>query len=221
MRGKAGRAGSRRTGDGGTGSRQTGGGDRRADLFGVVRPGIDLARVVRMCDRGNMAGALRRLDGMIRDTPDSAFLYANKAAVLIEMGRLGEAEDCCRRALDLDGDADHVDEQMGLIMRRSGRPADSLPYHDRVIELCRRAKGAGRDLARAYSNKGAALADMGRPGEAMRCFERSIRADPGYAVAHGNKGALLYQAGRMDDAAECFATARRLDPGFALKLVKE
>lgn len=141
--------------------------------------------------------------------------------LLMEMDRLGEAENCCRKALDLDGDADHVDEQMGLIMHRSGRSADSLPYHDRAIDLCKRVNGANRDLARAYSNKGAALTDMGRLGEAMRCFERSIKADPGHATAHGNKGALLYRKGRMEDAAECFMTAQRLDPSFVLEFVKD
>ena len=195
--------------------------DRRADLLGVVRPGVDLGRVVRMFERGNMAGALRRLDGIIRDRPDSSFLYVNKATVLIEIGRLGDAEDCCRKALGLDENADHAHEKMGLIMHMSGRSAGSLPYHDRAIDLCKRVKGNNRDLARVYSNKGAALANVGSLNEAMRCFERSIRADPDYAIAHGNKGALLYQAGRMEDAAECFMAAKRLDPSFVLQFAND
>ncbi|MCE2507807.1 MAG: tetratricopeptide repeat protein [Nitrosopumilaceae archaeon] len=214
MRGKAGRAGTR-----GRGADDDG--DRRADLFGVVRPGIDLGMVVRMFERGNMAGALRRLDGIIGDRPDSSFLHVNKAMVLIEMDRLGEAEDCCRKALGLDENTDHAHEKMGLIMHMSGRSAGSLPYHDRAIDLCKRVKGANRDLARVYSNKGAALAGMGSMDEAMRCFERSSRADPGYAIAHGNKGALLYQAGSIEDVAECFMAAKRLDPSFVLHLAKD
>ena len=214
MRGKAGRAGDR-------GRRADNDGDRQADLFGAVRPGMDLGRVVRMFERGNMAGALRLLNGMIRDMPGSPFLYVNKAMVLIEMGRLAEAENCCRRALGLDENADHAHEKMGLILRMAGRPADSLPYHDRAIRLCKRVKGVDRDLARLYSNKGAALADMGKLDEAMRCFERSIRADPGYAIAHNNKGAVLHQTGDMEGAAECFMAAKRLDPNFVLRFVKE
>ena len=214
MRGKAGRARTRGRGT-------DGGGDSRADLLGVVRPGMDFWTVVRMFERGSMAGALRRLDGMIRDSPDSPFLYVNKATVLIELGRLGEAEDCCRKALGMDGNADHAHEKLGLIMHVSGRSADSLPHHDRAIDMCKRAKEANRDLARAYSNKGAALAGTVRPDEDMACFERSIRADPGYAVAYGNKGALLYNAGDMEGAAECLMAATKLDPRFAMQFAKD
>ena len=214
MRGKAGRAGTP-----GRGADNDGG--RREDLLGVVRPGVDLGRVVRMFERNNMARALRYLDGIIRERPDSPFLYVNRATILIEMGRLAEAEDCCRKALGLDENADHAHEKMGLIMHMSGRSAGSLPYHDRAIELCKRAKGADRDLARLYSNKGAALENMDRLDEAMRCFEMSIRADPGYAIAYGNKGALLYRSGNMEDAAECFLAAKRLDPSFVLRFVSD
>ena len=214
LRSKTGRAGAR-------GRDADDGGSGRADLLGVVRPGMDFGRVVRMFRRGNMVGALRRLDSMIRDGPDSPFLYVNRATVLIEMGRPGEAEDCCRKALDMDGNADHAHEKLGLIMHMSGRSAGSLPYHDRAIDLCKRVRGANRDLARAYSNKGAALAGMGRPDEAMRCFERSIRADPGYAIAHGNRGVLLYNAGNTKDAAECFMAAKRLDPNFVIQFAKD
>ena len=214
LSGKAGMARTRGRGAGGDG-------DGRADLLGVVRPGMDFGRIVRMFVRGNTARALRRLDGLIRDSPDSPFLYVNKATVLIEMGRLEEAEDCCRKALEMDGNTDHAHEKLGLIMHMSGRSAGSLPYHDRAIDMCKRAGGSDRDLARAYSNKGAALAGTGSPDGAMICFERSIRADPGYAVAHGNMGALLYNAGDTEGAAECFMTAKRLDPGFAIQFAKD
>ena len=214
MRGKAGRA---RTP--GRGADNDGG--RREDLLGVVRPGVDLGRVVRMFERNNMARALRYLDVIIRERPDSPFLYVNRATILIEMGRLAEAEDSCRKALGLDENAGHAHEKMGLIMHMSGRSAGSLPYHDRAIELCKRVEVVGRDLARLYSNKGAALESMDRLDEAMRCFEMSIRADPGYAIAYGNKGALLYGSGNMEGAAECFLAAKRLDPSFVLRFVSD
>lgn len=214
LRSKAGRAGT-------LGRGADNDSEHRADLLGVVRSGVDLGRVVRMFERNNMARALRHLDGVIRDRPDSPFLYVNRATILIEMGRLGEAEDCCRKALGLDENADHAHEKMGLIMHMSGRSAGSLPYHDRAIKLCKRVKGVNRDLARLYSNKGAALENMDKLDEAMRCFEMSIRADPGYAIAYGNKGALLYRSGDLEDAAECFMAAKRLDPNFVLRFVRD
>lgn len=184
--------------------------------YETVKPGDRFRGRVR----GDLAGTLRRLEGEIRDNPSSSLPYSNKAAALADMGRLEEAEECCRKALSLDEGSDHAHETLGLIMRRSRRPAESIQHYDTAIRLHRRRRRAGRSLARMYSNKGSALMDMDRAKEALRCFERSIRADPSYAIAHGNRGAALYGMGRTDEAAECFLEAAMLDPGYTVRVGK-
>lgn len=179
----------------------------------------DFAKVKRMLERGNMTGGLQHLNRLIRDNPDSSRLYAHKASVLAETGRLEEAEECCRKALKLDGNSGHACSEMGLILRRTGRPREAIPYYDRAIKIYKQ----GRDnvvLARVYSNKGTALMDMDMLEEARVCYDKSIKTNPNYVVGHANMGALLYRLDRIDDAVECFTAAKMLDPNFTLPIVK-
>lgn len=178
-----------------------------------------LERIRRMMVRGNGAGALQFLDRLIRDSPDSPRLRAYKADVLTEMGSIWEAEECCREALRLDGNSAHACAAMGLILRRTMRYREAIPYYDKAIKFYERS-GDNITLARIYSNKGAALTGMDRLEEARICYEKSIKANPDYVVAHGNMGALLCRMDRIDDAMEYFTAAKMLDPNFTIHFAK-
>jgi len=70
--------------------------------------------------------------------------------------------------------------------------------------------------ALAWHNKGAALANLGRYSEALRCFERALEIDPKYALAWNNKGNALGNLGRHSEALRCFERALEIDPKYAL-----
>ena len=53
------------------------------------------------------------------------------------------------------------------------------------------AIGLNPDYAKAWSNKGAALLDLGQFQEALECSNRAIGLKPDYADAWGNKGIAL------------------------------
>ena len=199
---------------GGGMSRRKGRGTTRRDDLDA-----DLDRVSRMLERGNMSGGLQRLNLLIRDSPDSPRLYAHKASILAEMGKLEEAEECCRKALNLDGNSRYACAEMGLIMRRSGRPQEAMPYYDKAIKIYKQ-DGDNITLARLYSNKGAALADMERLDDALTCYRKSIEANPDYVTVHANMGALLFQMDRIDEAVEYFVAAKTLNPDFEIPFVK-
>jgi tetratricopeptide (TPR) repeat protein len=72
---------------------------------------------------------------------------------------------------------------------------------------------AGLDLnAVDYSNKGASLDTLGRPAEALTCFERSLEINPRHADAWLNKGAALAGLGRPAEALTCYERALEIDP---------
>jgi tetratricopeptide (TPR) repeat protein len=69
--------------------------------------------------------------------------------------------------------------------------------------------------ARAHSNLGVALGDLGRGPEAMAEFEKALLLDPGSAEAHVNLGnSYAKTPGRGADALEQFQEAVRLKPDF-------
>jgi len=72
---------------------------------------------------------------------------------------------------------------------------------------------AGIDLGAVdYNNKGASLDTLGRPAEALTCFERALEINPRHADAWLNKGAALAGLGRPAEALTCYERALEIDP---------
>jgi tetratricopeptide (TPR) repeat protein len=64
----------------------------------------------------------------------------------------------------------------------------------------------------AWTNRGNALADLGRPDEAIGAFDKAVGLDPGYEKAWYNKGVLLLGQGKFKEALGCFDEALDLVP---------
>lgn len=63
--------------------------------------------------------------------------------------------------------------------------------------------------------RGLAAQQAGRKEEAVLCYRRAIRQNPGLAPAHFNLGQLLRERGEYAEAAICFEGAARLRPNAA------
>ena len=136
-----------------------------------------------------------------------------------DIDRLDEAEACCKKAISLDPMCCHVYETLGVVMRRSKRPAKAISYYNEAVRLYEPAKGTNRALACLYSNMGTAMADLDRLEDSVRCYDESIKVDPSYATAYRNKSASLQQMGRLDEATQCMMTAIMLNPDFAEQIL--
>jgi tetratricopeptide (TPR) repeat protein len=75
---------------------------------------------------------------------------------------------------------------------------------------------AGIDLdAMDYSNKGMSLDNLGRPAEALTCFERALEINPRLAEAWSGKGTTLADLGRHAEALTCYERALQINPRYA------
>jgi protein O-mannosyl-transferase len=99
-----------------------------------------------------------------------------------------------------------ADDNLGIILGRSGR----LPE---AIEHFRRALRSNPNAAEVHNNLGIALARTGRPDEAADEFEAALQIRPNYANAHFNLGLALHQLGRNDEARAQFEAAANLGGG--------
>jgi serine/threonine protein kinase len=76
---------------------------------------------------------------------------------------------------------------------------------------------AGLDLdAVGYNNKGGSLANLGRPEEALTCFERALEINSRYAGAWSNKGLALDDLGRPAEALTCYERALEINPRYSM-----
>ena len=70
------------------------------------------------------------------------------------------------------------------------------------------------DYLEAHCNLAGALAQTGRPQEAIEHYERALAINPNYPEAHNNLGAVLDQTGRSQEAIEHFKQALQLRPDY-------
>lgn len=95
-------------------------------------------------------------------------------------------------------------------------------YSERLIRACTAVIRSGRqtpeNLARAFFNRGRALADKGQFDPAIRDFDEAVRLDPKYPDAFNNRGVAWSGKGQYEQAIKDFDEAIRLDPNYAIAL---
>ena len=62
------------------------------------------------------------------------------------------------------------------------------------------------------SNKGLALADLGKYNEAIICYDKALEINPRYAEAWNNKGGALAKLGKHNEAIICLDKALEINP---------
>jgi tetratricopeptide (TPR) repeat protein/tRNA A-37 threonylcarbamoyl transferase component Bud32 len=64
-------------------------------------------------------------------------------------------------------------------------------------------------------NKGVSLSNLGKPQEAIACYNRALEINPTHADAWCNKGAALYDLGKPQEAIACYDRALEINPTHA------
>ncbi len=131
-----------------------------------------------------------------------------EALLLHQHGKLAEAEQIYRKALE--EDPIHFDSwhMLGVIAIQAGMPSEAVDILSHAISI-RRADALSR------YNLGIAFRDLGRMEEAISSFRKSIELKPGNADAHNNLGVALHNTGRTEEAATQYRKAIALQPSNA------
>jgi tetratricopeptide (TPR) repeat protein len=165
-----------------------------------------------------------------------------RAASLRRQGRLVEAADACRRAIELaPGDAQAWSE-LAHALRLDGKLDEAQAAARRAIELApglagawfnlgavhlaqgavaqsieanRRAVELKPDFAEAWSNLGGALAAGGDPAGEIDAYRRALDINPDLAPVWSNLGNALREGGQLEEAVAACRRAIEVDPNFA------
>ena len=97
---------------------------------------------------------------------------------------------------------------LGVIAAQRKHPQDAIELIDRALQL-------RPDHAEALSNRGVALAELGRHEEALVSYDRALQLKPGYAEAHNNRGMALWSLNRHEGALASYDHAIKLVPDYA------
>ncbi len=184
---------------------------RAREMWSTVRrlkrdyPDID--RLLANCDRvlGNIEGARRRLERLVRREPRNPDALADLALVHEERDEWQSASKMCERALDADPNLTRVRARLGILYFRHGRKSDGLEH------LCR-AHGEDPSDPAIVEPYSFALLESGQPDEAFSVARRAVRAAPDEAESHMARGHVYAMARRFPRAAAAARRAWRCDP---------
>ena len=174
-----------------------------------------------------------------RVTTKNYLAYNNLGYYLSNRGKIEEAMENYRRALEINPDYEDARNNLGYALAGQKKYAEAIgqyqialrikPSHvevhnnlgnalseighvDEAIEHYRFVLAHQPDHADAHNNLGIALAMQGKLDEAIPHFEAAIRYKKDYASAHSNLGNAFAAQHKLDDAIREYQIALRLKP---------
>lgn len=145
---------------------------------------------------------------IVATSPNSHVGRNNLGNVLLNQGKMAEAEIQLRESLRSKPTYFLAHNNLGIVLRKQGRDAEAEAEFREAI----RSKP---DYAEAHSSLGITLARRGEFPEAVRELREAIRLKPHLAEVHYNLGLALGRTGEPGEAEKAFREATRLDPSLA------
>jgi Flp pilus assembly protein TadD len=134
-------------------------------------------------------------------------MLSNLGTALAEAGRLEEAIDHHRRALEIRPSYGPAQNNLGIALQRLGRFEEAITHLQWAVEI-----DPGSSAAR--TNLGAALRAVGRANDAVVQYRQALAIDPESARTHFNLANALLDLGQREQAVEHYRRALEIDPGF-------
>ncbi len=136
--------------------------------------------------------------------PDSWLAHGNLGLGFYHEGRMEEAMEHYRKAIQIDPNDYATMNNLGIALAAQGQ-------FDEAIETYRQAVQINPNFSEAMNNLGIALATRGRSDEAIENFRKVIQINPNYYEALDNLGVALASRGQFDEAIENFHQAIRIN----------
>ena len=174
--------------------------------------------------------------------PQSSIAEHNLGIVRADQGKLTEASEHYRRALQITPEYASAHNNWGAALAQQGKLAEASEHFRQALRIdpafanaryalgmafaqqgklaeavdhYRQALQIKPDHADAHNNLGNALAVQGKLAEASEHFRQALRINPDFANPHYNLGNVLAQQGKLAEASDHFRQALRLKPDYA------
>jgi arylsulfatase A-like enzyme/tetratricopeptide (TPR) repeat protein len=164
--------------------------------------------VVSQYQRGDLAAAIAAAERVQRDRPDMPIALVHLAFLYNEAGHHAAAVKAALRALELNPSAEETAALAGAYLTEAGRAREAV---ERLAPYVSQPS-PDVDVLVAY---GVALAEDGRPRDALAAFERARVADPTNGLPLADIATVYLKAGDAQRAQTAFEEALTIDPSLA------
>ncbi|MHC4166364.1 MAG: tetratricopeptide repeat protein [Planctomycetota bacterium] len=146
--------------------------------------------------------------------PTDAEAFFQVAANAVELGRVDEAIEYYRQALQIEPNYARAHCGLAIALELHGNPADRSRL-DVASSHYSRALRIDPNYPEAHSGLGRTLAAQERLEEAIWHYRQAIRLEPDLVQAHGGLGIALHMQGKLDEAIGHYRRALEIDPDHA------
>lgn len=171
----------------------------------VDAPLVGMANAAETASKGDVKGAQRQLDALVRAHPN----YANGWMALAELDLRQNLPRDAEHALKMAAQADPKNESplrlLSLLYLRTNRFQEAADIMKRMTE-------ANPKDVDAWVNRGVALNRLEQPQEAIDCFKKALAINPKLPVAWYNLGLSEMSEKQYDDAITAFRNVTTLVP---------
>lgn len=162
-------------------------------------------------------GALEVHDKIL-DLSPSPLRYANRGSILYRLGRIEEAIDAYRKALDLDpslrrakADLERLEKQLAEQEQEQQQQKEAdLPLPDQKSDI---SESQQESLNQLRDERQLCLQNEDWEG-ALDKHNQILKIEPS-ALRYANKGSILYRLKRLSEAKEAYCQALELDPSMS------
>ena len=168
-----------------------------------------LNKAIKCQSEGNIVQAIKCYEFLIKKEFQESVVFANYGIILINLGRLQEAEVSIRKAIELNPKDATLYSNLGGILKDLGKIKQAEVSIRKAIEL-------NPKDALLHTNLGTILKDLGEIKQAEVSIRKAIELNPNYAIAHLNLGNILRDLGNFQEAALSTRKAIELNPNYAI-----
>jgi protein O-GlcNAc transferase len=158
--------------------------------------------------RGEVDAAVGQFRRVLQLQPNHVAALNLLCVLLINLGRLEEAESCAQRAVEQDSSSDVTFYNYGIILKALKRPGEALERVSQALKI-------NPSVAETWNNRGTVFKDLKRYREAIADFDRAIAIKPNYTDAFLNKGNALTNLKEHAQSLAAYDNALALKPGLA------
>ena len=166
----------------------------------------DMHLLASLFNAGRHEEAEARTHLLLRQYPDSGFLWKVLAASLLMQGK--DALSAASKAVALLPEDAEAHNNLGNVLRENRSLAEAVACYRKALQI-------DPDMAIAHNNQGIALENLGKFEDATACYRKALQIRPGYAEAYNNLGVSLHHLGRLEESAFSFRQALQIKPDYA------
>ncbi len=155
--------------------------------------------------QGNISEAAKYYQYFIDQGFKDHRVFTNYGTILKDLGKLKEAEDSQRKAIEIKPDYAIAYSNLGAVLQSLGKLKEAEFSIRKAIDI-------KPDYAEPHSNLGLILKDLGKLKEAEVTIRKAIEIKPYYADAHYNLGNVLINLGKSKEAFNTLMKVIEINP---------